>query len=276
MIRNNKNVIIKYFILSLALLIAAVNFNLLLKPFNLVAGGTSGLSLIVEYVFAMSSNTFITIVYIITFIISYLLLGKKSLVGVLYATIFYPLFVYLTRDIQNIIVINNNDMLLNAIFSGLLSGISSGLIYKYGFASSGLGVFAPILNKYFKFSISSSNFIINTLIVLLGGYYFGIEMILCAIILLYINNVVCNRIILGVSSNKAIYVCSSNIDKIDEYIKRIYNIKTTIIESEKNGKVREILFVVVPSIKYNQILYTMKKIDKNLFYSVCDSYELNS
>ena len=262
----------RYLILTVALFISAICFNLLLKPMNIVAGGTSGLALIVEKVFNVPTSLFITIVYIITFIISYVTLGKKSLFGIFYATVFYPLFVNLTSNITQIIVINYNDMVLLAIFGGILSGISGGLIYKMGFASSGLGVLGPIFNKYFKLSISYSNFIINAIIVLLGGYCFGLESVLCAIILLYLNNYISNKIILSVSFNKAIYISSNKQKEIMAFLYDFYGYKPTIMETIKG---KEIIFIVVSTRRYNKIINHLKEIDQDVFYSVSEAYEVS-
>ena len=273
-----KNIFKRYLSLTIALIISALGFNLLLSPINLVAGGTSGLAIVLKEIFDIPPDDLITIIYIIMFLLSFLLLGKDSFAGLLYASIMYPILVNLTSGISNIIIINYNDPFLIAIFAGILSGISGGLTYKNDFPSSGLGVIAPIMNKYFKLSISSVNFAINTIIVLFGGYYFGIDMILYAIVLLYLNSYVCNIIILGVSYHKALFVRSKNIDKISEYLYRVHNINATVINAH-GGYTNEkgnLLLVVIPTYKYNSLKREMMKIDQNIFYVTCNSYELNN
>lgn len=272
-----KNIFKRYFALTIGLSISAICFNLLLKPINLVAGGTNGLSIIVEHLFEIPASSTISFVYVIMFILSLILLGKDSFVGLLYASVLYPILVNLTSDITSVLVINHNDILLITIFAGILSGISSGLIYKNGFPSSGIGVIAPILNKYFKLSISSVNFVINTIIVLLGGYYFGIDTILYAIILLYLNSHICNTIILGVSNDKALFIRSNEIEKIKTFLYQDQHINATIIKAHGGYSLEkgELLLVVVPSLKYNYIKKVLENIDKNIFFVTCNSYELN-
>ena len=272
-----KNIFKRYFSLTIALLISALCFNLLLKPINLVAGGTTGLSIVTEQILGIPSNDLITGVYIITFLLSVLFLGKESLPGLLYATILYPILINLTAGITKIIAINYNDPLLIAIFGGILSGISGGLTYKNDFPSSGLGVIAPIIHKYFKISISAVNFIVNTIIVLLGGYYFGLDMILYAIILLYLNSYISNIIILGVSYHKALFIRSQKLDEISEYLYNVHKLNSTYINahggySNEKGK---LLLVVIPTSRYNFIKKNLKNIDQNIFYVTCNSYELN-
>lgn len=272
-----KNIFKRYLSLTIALIISALCFNLLLSPINLVAGGTNGLAIVLEQILGISSNDLITIIYIIMFLLSFLLLGKDSFVGLLYASIIYPLLVNLTSGISSVIVINYNDPFLIAIFAGILSGISGGLTYKNDFAASGIGVIAPIMHKYFKLSISGVNFVINTIIVLLGGYYFGIDMILYAIILLYLNSYICNIIILGVSYHKALFIRSKSIDKISEYLYKIHGINPTILNVHGGYTNEEgsLLLVVIPTLKYSRIKKELMKIDQDIFFVTCNSYELN-
>lgn len=272
-----KNIFKRYLSLTIALIISALCFNLLLSPINLVAGGTNGLAIVLEQIFGISSNDLITIIYIMMFLLSFLFLGKDSFVGLLYASIMYPLLVNLTSGISSVIVINYNDPFLIAIFAGILSGISGGLTYKNDFAASGIGVIAPIMHKYFKLSISGVNFVINTIIVLFGGYYFGIDMILYAIILLYLNSYICNIIILGVSYHKALFIRSKNIDKISEYLYKIHGINPTILNVHGGYTNEEgsLLLVVIPTLKYSRIKKELMKIDQDIFFVTCNSYELN-
>ena len=129
--------------------------------------------MVISKIVNLSTSQIIDIIYIITFILGVIFLDKKSVIGIIYASIIYPLFVNMTENITNIFILNYHDIFLIVIIASLISGISSGIIYKNGFASSGLGVLAPILNKYFKVSISLANFVMNTIILLMGGYFFG-------------------------------------------------------------------------------------------------------
>ena len=49
---------------SFSIFIAAINFNLLLKPISLVSGGSGGLALVLQNVFNISTSDLITIIYI--------------------------------------------------------------------------------------------------------------------------------------------------------------------------------------------------------------------
>lgn len=266
----------RYFVLFIMLFLSAINFNLLMKPCNFVTGGTPGLAIVLSHTFHVSSETIIYITYALMFLLSLIFLGFDSFFGVLIATIFYPLFVSLTSNINSFFQISYNDLFVISFFSGLISGFTNGVIYKYNFASSGLGVLGPIFNKLFKLPIASVNYWINVIIVLIGGYYFGFNIILYAIIFLYVSKIVSNKIILGVSNNKALIIRSN---KLDDICKALYNdyaidsilIKATGGYSAKNG---HMAMFIVSNFKYSIVLDRIRRIDENVFCNTLDSYEL--
>ena len=105
----------RYFFLTFANIIAAISFNLLVKPINLVSGGSPGLALVLSKICNLSTSSIINIIYVITFILGVMFLDKKSVIGIIYASIIYPLFVNLTDNITNIVVLNYNDLFLIVI-----------------------------------------------------------------------------------------------------------------------------------------------------------------
>lgn len=272
------NVLFKYFLLIICLFISAINFNLFMKPVNFVTGGTPGLAIVFESFFDISANYFIYFIYIITFILSYITLGKKSIFGILIATICYPIFVTLTSNVIQYIIIDYNDLFLICLFSGIINGICNGLIYKFGFASSGLAVLGPIFHKYFHLSIASVNFFVNSIIVLIGGCFFGFEMILYAIIFLYLSSFVSNRLIVGISNNKVLLIRSKKINDINEFLHESFNLDPICFDV-LGGYSKDIgimSVVIVPTNRYNIVINGIKRIDNCVFFNVLDGYELKN
>ncbi len=258
--------------LIFSLVIAAINFNLLLKPINIVAGGASGLALALSNIVNISISNMVTIIYIITFILSLLFLDKKTVRSIIFATITYPILIILTENIANIIVLDYFDLLLISIISGLISGISNGISYRNNYASGGISVIPLIINKYFKVSISTVSFIANAVVVLLGGYFYGINMVLYAIILLYVSSFVSNVIILGVSRNRLLFIKSNQSDKLIKYLLDNYQTSVTILENENNDN--STFFVVVDKKYYVNIRNKLRELDNNLFFIAHNCYEV--
>lgn len=123
-------------------------------------------------------------------ILSFIFLRKQTTFGTILATITYPLFVKLTSSLK----FNFDYYLLNVIITGIISGITNGLIYKLGFTAGGINVLAPIINKYKNIKVGTINLIINSLILLIGCLMFGIKNFLYAMLVVIINSLLINVI----------------------------------------------------------------------------------
>lgn len=271
MIKYIKRDFYKILLFTIALFFASLNFNLLLKPINMVAGGAGGLALVLAKVFPLSTSHLITIIYVVTVILSIMFLDKKALASIIYASILYPIFTYLTEDISSIIGLNYSDIFLICIASGILSGITNGISFRFGYAPGGLSVISPIFNRFFKVSVSTVIFIVNTIVVLLGAYYYGFNVVIYAVLLLYISSFVSNIVILGLSSNKVLFIKSNESNKIVELLHEKYSINAIILDTDKK---EESLVVVVNNIMYSPVKKDILKLDKKVFFSTSDCYEV--
>ena len=180
-----------YVYLIILLLIAAINFNMFIKPLSLVCGGTQGLSIIINKITKLDYSIIILLINILMMILSILFLNKKITTSLIISTFVYPLFVKLT----SIMTYNFNIFVLNIITVGVISGITNGLIYKLGFTSSGISLLGPLINKYTNLKIGTINLFINLIIMLLNLIFFGINNVLYSILVVIINSLVINLIL---------------------------------------------------------------------------------
>lgn len=274
---RTKKLIPRIIIMIISLLISSIVFNLFLLPTNIVAGGLSGVSIITDYVYGFNPSTVILVASSLLLILSLLYLGIESTAASLMATLVYPFFVELTSNIGTYIRIDTNDLLIISIYVGILSGFANGLMYKTGFNNGGLPIINRILYKYFKIPISACSFVLNTIIVLIGGIFFGTTKVMYAIIILYINSLVLNKVLLGISSNKAFYIVTTEEKKVKEYIIDTLKHSVTIFDV-KGGflkKKRNVLLTVIPTREYFRVTEGIKIIDKDAFFVVTDSYEVS-
>lgn len=182
----------KNLLLLFYLLLASLNLNLILKPLNLVTGGTQGLALILNYITHLSPSLLILITNIIAIIISYFFLTKDHTKSALIATFVYPLFIKLTSYIPHLNITNNYYII---IISGLIYGFTSGMIYKLGYSSGGITIINLLINKYLNIKLSVINFITNFIIILLGYLLLGINKTISSLLLIITGSIIINIIL---------------------------------------------------------------------------------
>jgi len=177
----------KYFFLAVALFFAALNFNFILKPLNLVTGGNQGLAILLSHVFKVGPSLIILVINTLMLILSYFTLDKKTTIGTVAATFMYPLYVKFTSYIP-FFDLSETLMILWAVLAGVVCGVTGGVIYRLGFSSGGISVLNVVVNKYFKLKIAMVNFIINALIIVFGYFYFGLSKCIYSMIVITVGS----------------------------------------------------------------------------------------
>lgn len=266
----------RYLVLLASLFLSAIIFNLLLYPTNLVTGGMNGLAIIINHITDIDSALIILIGSVLLLGLSYVFLGLNQVTASLVATITYPFFISITEPLTKLIVIDTSDLILISILIGILLGITNGLMYKVGFSNGGLNIISQILYKYFHISLSKSTMIINFIVVLIGGIYFGFNMMLYAFIIIYLSSAVIDKVLLGISSNKAFYINTYKDKEVKDYLIKELNHTVTIFDV-KGGflkKKRSVLLAVIPTREYFKLKEGIYQIDPQAFFVVTDAYEV--
>lgn len=275
---KKKNIGKRYLMLILGCLIVAFSFNLFFLRYGIVCFGVSGISIVFNE-FGVNPSLFILISNVVLMIIAFFVLGYENMKNQLVGALSYPIFVSLTELITKHIDLGNTEMVVIAILGGVFAGIGYGLIYKSDFSTGGTDVIIGIICKYFKISMGNASLIVNGIIVLIGKIVFSWDIVLYAILVSYLISVFTDKVLLGISKCKAFYIVTDkkNDELIRKFLLSIDGVGTTIIDAEGGYSNNEetLLLAVVPSRSYFIVKDGLKEIDKNMFFLVCDSYEVS-
>lgn len=256
--------------------IVSVAYNVFIVDNKIVPGGVGGIAVIVNNLLDIDNTITIIVLNVVLLILSFILLGvektRKSMLG----TILLPLFIKLTEHFNVWLEIDNTNILLSVLIGGILYGIGAGLVFKAGFTTGGTDILNQIISKFAKISIGKSMLICDGTIVLSSGIFFGLDIMLYSVVILYIISYISDRIILGISDNKIFYIVTDMDKEIKDFILNKLNHGVTVFKA-KGGykKVRgNVLMTVLPTKDYYILKTGIKKIDKSAFFIVTDSYEL--
>lgn len=262
--------------LVVSLFFSAIVYNLFLLPVNLVTGGAGGIATITNYVYGIDPALMILIISITCALLSLMYLGPEVTAVTILASVLYPFFVKITEPLTDIIQMDYSDMFTITLFAGVLNGIANGIMYKTGYNNGGLPVISQILEKYCKIPIAKTSAVINITVVLIAGVFFGSTNVMYAIILIYLNSIIINKVLLGISNNKAFYIITSEEDQIKNYIIRTLGHSVTVFDVKGGflNKKNKVVLTVVPSREYYRVTEGIKIIDKDAFFVVTDAYEV--
>ena len=166
-------------------------------------------------------------------------------------------------------------MLLISIVGGVCVGFAAGIIFRSGYTTGGTDILNQIISKYFKVSIGTSLLIVDGIIVILGGFFFGVTRVLYALIILYIMNVIVDKVMLGISRNKAVYITTNKDNEICNYLLNELKLGVTLIET-KGGytyKKDEMIMCIVSNSDYFKVKDGVYEIDPKAVVLTTDAYQ---
>lgn len=267
----------KYSLLTFLMFISAINYNLLVNPSKIVSGGTNGISILIEEVFKVSPSITILLINAGILIVAFALSEYKIAISSAYASIIYPLFVELTSNIRTVIGVYNNDYIAISIFAGLLSGIVTGFVCRLNMSQGGTTAISQLIGKRFKISISRINIFMNIIVVLFGGFVFGLNNIFYALIFLVANKISMDRVMLGTSQKKLMQIITTKEKEVRKYITEVLNVGYTTLSARGgyNNDKKTIIITSVNNMNYFKLKEGIHEIDKNAFIVVTDSYQVN-
>ena len=276
---NKKNLFKRYVMLLTGCLIVAFAFNLFFLRYNIVCFGVSGISIVLSK-FGINPSLFIMISNLVLLVVSYFFLGIDDVKNQIVGALIYPVFVELTLKITNLIDLGNLEMIVIAVIGGVLTGIGYGLIYKSGYSTGGTDVIGNLICKYSKISMGSAMMFVNITIIAIGKIVFSWEIVMYAIVVAYLISVATDKILLGISNSKAFYIVvdKDKDDLVNDFLLSLSGVGSTIIDASggySNDK-QTLILAVATTKMYFIIKEGLKEIDKNIFYLVCDSYEVSS
>jgi uncharacterized membrane-anchored protein YitT (DUF2179 family) len=253
-------------------ILCALAIKGILVPKQFLAGGITGLALLGHYVFASLPIGFIYfLLNIPLFVVGWMFVGRRffyySLAGMLVfsAAMFwsYPVFPV-------------EDMILNALVAGIITGIGSGIILRSLGSAGGLDILSIILFKRFSIRPGTTVLIFHAIMLLIALSRIPMERVLYTLIYFFINGYFVNLVVIGLSQRKAIMIISPQWEEICQQIKEKLQRGVTIVQGlgGYTGQPLHILYSVITLTELSRFKEMVRKIDPDAFVVVTETLEV--
>lgn len=173
----------------------AVSLNLFLIDANVYASGFSGLAQLLSSIsndflsLNISTGVLLFILNVPVLIIGWFKIGKGftlySIISVVFSTLFLELIPILSLS---------EDIMLNAVVGGVISGLAVGISLKWGASTGGMDIVAMILSRLQDRPIGIYFLILNGAIILVAGVLYEAENALYTMLALYVTTLVIDAI----------------------------------------------------------------------------------
>jgi len=276
---SRKENILNYIYIIIGSTILAAGVNMFFAKIKLVTGGLSGLAIIIEYITDKQYGVGIPLwftniaVNIPLLAIAIKLKGREFVGKSMFAAAYLSFALFYTSFIPAPEV----DFLLSSIFGGVFVGIGLGFVLRASASTGGTDLAANIIKVYMKnIPIAKIILVIDSTIVLLGAFVFGVEKAMYALISIYIVAKVIDSILEGINFSKAVFIISDNSKEIAEALMR--DLKRGVTGITGTGMYtkgeKQVLFVVVGKNQIVPLQKMVKEIDSRAFITIADVREV--
>ena len=212
-----RKILPEYLLLTIGSAILAVNFDLFLAPFNIAPGGVSGAAIIIHEFTGWPKGLTMLILTLPMLVIGFFYLGRfRFLIRAFYVTVVYSLgvdglVIFLPAGVTN-------DLLLNALYGGIVGGLGIGLIYRGGTSPAGTSVISRVIQMKTGIPNSQVYILIDGGVILIAGLVFGWEMALYAFVTLFTWGFVADYVMEGPSVVRTVFIVTDSPDEVSQVL----------------------------------------------------------
>lgn len=244
---NWKIFIPRFLSISIGSFIASLGVVIFFAPSNIAPSGISGIAVILNQLIHTPIGVVILIGNIPIMFLAYRMLGGvRAVLWTSYAVLIHSLTIDMLTPFFNPEGVSSN-VLLNAIFAGVVAGFSGGLILRGGGTLGGTSTLSRIVQIRFGIPLSSTGLYVNIVVVGLAGALINWESALYTLVALVMEGLVTDYILEGPSIIRTATIITEHPQEVSQAIFTQMQRGVTGWEATGmyTGQQRHILFVTV-------------------------------
>ena len=271
-----KNVIL----LTVAGIINAFGVTVFLNPVKLYDSGISGTSMLLAQITPeyLTLSIFLLILNVPLFLYGLKKQGVHFTVYAIYTVAIYSLTAWLITDVLPIDVnlaspLAGTDLLLCAIFGGMISGIGSGIAIRYGGAMDGIEVMAVVFAKKLGITVGTFVMIYNVALYIICGIIIDSWILPLYSIVAYgaaLKTV--DFIVEGLDRAKCAMIVTTEPDDICFILSEVFETGTTKIEviGGYSNQPKTMVYFIVNRFQVARLKEIVHETDPNAFITISE------
>lgn len=270
----------KFLFLTIAGMVNAFGVTMFIAPVDLYDSGISGTSILLSQMTPewLSLSLFLLVLNIPLFLYG---LRKQGVVFTIYAI--YTVAVYsfgawlitdvLPVDVSIVSPLAGSDLLLCAIFGGLISGIGSGMAIRFGGAMDGIEVLAVIFAKRLGITVGTFVMAYNLVLYIICGFVIHSWILPLYSIVTYgaaLKTV--DFIVEGLDRSKAATIVTVHPDEVCAALSEAFECGMTITEAKGyySDSPKTVVYIVVNRFQVGKMKELVRENDRSAYISIAE------
>lgn len=269
-----------FLFLTLAGIINAIGVTMFLSPVDLYDSGISGTSILLSQLTPayLSLSVFLLLLNVPLFLYGLKRQGKVFTVYAMYTVAVYSLAAFLITDVLPVDVsfaspLAGQDLLLCAIFGGLISGVGSGLAIRYGGAMDGIEVMAVIFAKRLGVSVGTFVMAYNTLLYILCGIARGSWILPLYSVVAYAAGLkAVDFIVEGVDRSKSAMIITTRPGEVCAALSEAFGCGMTVLEAKGyySDSEKSVVYIVINRFQIPRMRALVHEEDPAAYISIAE------
>jgi len=284
-VKNTEKLSIKSFVLlTISGIINGFGVTTFLAPVNLYDSGFSGTSMLLSHLTPewMSLSLFLVILNIPFFLYGYKKQGKVFTVYSIYAVIIYSFTSYVITNILPLDVIGSSpfagtDLILCALFGGILSGVGSGLTLRFGGALDGVEVMSVIFAKRLGITVGTFVMVFNVILYIMAGVVMSSWILPLYSIVTYMAALkTIDFIVEGLDKAKSAMIITTKHTEVNKALSEEFGSGITLINAKGyySNENKYMIYFVVNRFQIAKMKRIIQEIDPNAFVTITEVSEV--
>ena len=272
-----------YFFISLGLLIYTISFVLFLMPYQIVAGGATGMSAIIYYATGFHMQYTYIIINGLLLVMALFILGFKFMVKTIYAILLLAILITLMQAIVPkqpnglpIQLLGPGQDFMSMIIGCVLTGVALSTVFLHNGSTGGSDIIAASVNKYHDISLGRVLIAIDFCIIgscmfflAFGTYLERAHKVMFGLCVMTLENFSLDYIMNARRESVQFLIFSSKYQELAEAIGTETGHGVTILDGHGwyTGKEVKVLCVLAKKFESTTIFRLIKFIDPRAFVS---------
>ena len=207
----------EYVLITIGFLLTAIAFEYFFFSNSIASGGVSGLALITKQIFNLDPGLVMTLCNIVLFILAFIFLGGSFGVKSAYAAFGLSITMSIIEKFTTPVLITDN-LVLATIFGSVIIALGAVIIFNQGASTGGTSIIAKLLSEYLNMNIGVALLIVDSIIIILAIFTFGIELGLFGLLGVYLSSTLIDRFLDGFSECKQVFIFTQKEEIVSKYI----------------------------------------------------------
>lgn len=267
------DVLKKYLFIFIGASSLALGVVLFLIPNHIVAGGTPGISILINYFTGIPAGVLMFLINIPLVLMSMRYISKEFAFRTVFSIVVSSSVVDILREYFHVSPWTN-DPILASIFGGIAIGIGLGFIIAGNASAGGPSIIARYIADRMHWKQNNVIIALDFMIVIAAGIAFAkVESALLSLIVVYATGQALNTIISGRPSKKAVHIFSKNAKLLRQHIIAALGKNEVVFEGVSEAE--QLLILIIDNTQIRVVREIVKKHDQEGFLVVIEASELH-